>query len=174
MMLQRKVYREHTQLRSPSPFVPSLPPMASPEPFSIPPSSVSVRESPTQSNLVGRTLAPSRSVNRLTSPISFEPRSRLTPARSLRAQTREEPPHPSPEDPLGPSARFPYHLDSSEECLSCRPGGPRIYDLLNVAQFGVLSWVVVNREEEMFELDEILDEDKVMQALWARWILLKR
>jgi hypothetical protein len=43
-----------------------------------------------------------------------------------------------------------------------------------VAQFGVLSWVVVNREEEMFELDEILDEDKVMQALWARWILLKR
>jgi len=36
----------------------------------------------------------------------------------------------------------------------------------------VLSWFIVDREEELFELDDVLDEDKVMQALWGRWILL--
>ena len=60
---------------------------------------------------------------------------------------------------------------------SCRPGGPRIYDLLNtlpLEPFGVLSWLIIDREEELFELDDILDEDKVMLALWNRWIFLNR
>jgi hypothetical protein len=83
-------------------------------------------------------------------------------------------------DPLGPSAHYPYLPESSEDGqvhFSCRPGGPRIFDLLNtlpLAPFGTLSWFIIDREEELFELNDIPDEDKVMQALWARWILLKR
>lgn len=41
-------------------------------------------------------------------------------------------------------------------------------------QFGVLAWQVLDREEEIFESDEVRDEYKVMHALWARWILLNR
>ncbi|KAG8216511.1 hypothetical protein J3R82DRAFT_6627 [Butyriboletus roseoflavus] len=60
---------------------------------------------------------------------------------------------------------------------SCRPGGPRLFDFLNTLSlkpYGVLKWVIIDREEELFELDDILDEDKVMQALWFRWIFLNR
>lgn len=45
---------------------------------------------------------------------------------------------------------------------------------LSLKPFGVLKWVIIDREEELFELDDILDEDKVMQALWFRWIFLNR
>jgi hypothetical protein len=41
-------------------------------------------------------------------------------------------------------------------------------------EFGVLSWFVVDKEEEIFECDDVRDEDKVIQALWARWIVLHR
>ena len=61
--------------------------------------------------------------------------------------------------------------------FSCRPGGPRIYDLLNtlsLAPFGVLSWFIIDREEELFQVDDVLDEDKVMQALWGRWIMINQ
>ena len=40
--------------------------------------------------------------------------------------------------------------------------------------YGVLSWYVIDKEEEIFECDDVRDEDKVMQALWGRWILLNR
>jgi hypothetical protein len=52
-----------------------------------------------------------------------------------------------------------------------------LYDLLNgltMEHFGVLGWAVVDKEEEMFESDEVRDEDKVIQALWGRWIMLNR
>jgi hypothetical protein len=88
---------------------------------------------------------------------------------------------PPPEDPLGPAARPPYLPAIYEGAVpvyySCRPGGPRLYDLLNTLSmepFGVLSWFVIDKEEEIFECDDVRDEDKVMQALWARWILLNR
>ncbi|KIJ61407.1 hypothetical protein HYDPIDRAFT_96506 [Hydnomerulius pinastri MD-312] len=45
---------------------------------------------------------------------------------------------------------------------------------LSLEPYGVLKWVVVDREEELFELDDVLDEDKVIQALWYRWIFLNR
>ena len=84
-------------------------------------------------------------------------------------------PSPPPQDnPLGPAAQFPY---IPEDEYSCRPGGPKIYDLLNslpLEPFGVLSWMIVDREEELFELDDVRDEDKVMMALWNRWIILNR
>ncbi|KAI0084749.1 hypothetical protein BDY19DRAFT_1060135 [Irpex rosettiformis] len=60
---------------------------------------------------------------------------------------------------------------------SCRPGGPRIFDLLNelpMDPFGVLAWSITQREEEIFEHEDISDEDKVMLALWNRWILLNK
>ncbi|KAF8880074.1 hypothetical protein BD779DRAFT_1550327 [Infundibulicybe gibba] len=60
---------------------------------------------------------------------------------------------------------------------SCRPGGPYIYDLLDtlpLAQFGAITWSVLEREEEIFESDDIRDVDKVMHALWARWVTLHR
>lgn len=40
--------------------------------------------------------------------------------------------------------------------------------------FGVLAWAITDREEEIFESDEMRDEYKVMHALWARWIMLNR
>ena len=41
-------------------------------------------------------------------------------------------------------------------------------------EFGALSWYIIDKEEEIFECDDVRDEDKVMQALWARWIFLHR
>ncbi|KAG1779412.1 hypothetical protein EV702DRAFT_1087975 [Suillus placidus] len=86
-------------------------------------------------------------------------------------------PTPAPRsDPLGPAAQYPYLLES-DGIYSCRVGGPRLYDLLNTLpldKFGVLAWVILDREEEIFEIDDVRDEDKVMQALWFRWIFLNR
>lgn len=77
---------------------------------------------------------------------------------------------------LGPTAQPPY-LPHGNIQFSCRPGGPRLYDLLNtlpMEPFGIMSWFVIDKEEEIFELDDVRDEDKVMMALWGRWILLNR
>ena len=87
-----------------------------------------------------------------------------------------------PVNPLGPTAKYPFLPVRSDDCkivirYSCRIGGPKIYDLLGTLpmdQFGVLAWVVLDREEEIFEVDDIKDEYKVMHALWARWIFLNR
>ncbi|KAF8838931.1 hypothetical protein BDN67DRAFT_824590 [Paxillus ammoniavirescens] len=85
-----------------------------------------------------------------------------------------------PQDILGPEATFPYlpeDIERGDVYYSCRPGGPRLYDILNTLSlepYGVLKWVIVDREEELFELDDVLDEDKVIQALWFRWIFLNR
>ncbi|KAJ3507036.1 hypothetical protein NLJ89_g6530 [Agrocybe chaxingu] len=60
---------------------------------------------------------------------------------------------------------------------SSRPGGPCLFDLLGtlpMEKFGVLDWDVIDREEEIYETDEVKEEYKVMHALWARWILLNR
>lgn len=81
---------------------------------------------------------------------------------------------PRKENMQGPAAYHPYLRG---EMISCRPGGPRLYDLLNelpLEEFGTLSWSVVDREEEIFEFTDIRDEDKVMLALWNRWIMLNR
>ena len=41
-------------------------------------------------------------------------------------------------------------------------------------EFGIMSWAIIDREEEIFELEDVRDEDKVMLALWNRWIMLNR
>ena len=96
--------------------------------------------------------------------------------------TRYPTPPPS-DDPLGPSARKPYlpaeplYPGGQTVYYSCRPGGATLYDLLNtlpMEPYGILDWAVLDREEEIFESDEVKDEYKVMHALWARWIFLNR
>lgn len=84
-------------------------------------------------------------------------------------------PTPPPRTNLeGPSAVYPY---LPPDQYSARPGGPKLYDLLNTLSlepFGLMTWFIVDKEEDIFELDDVRDEDKVMQALWARWMLLNR
>jgi len=40
--------------------------------------------------------------------------------------------------------------------------------------YGILGWAVLDKEEEIFESDDIPDEHKVMHALWGRWIFFNR
>jgi hypothetical protein len=40
--------------------------------------------------------------------------------------------------------------------------------------FGVLEWEIRFKEEEIFELEGIADEHKVLHALWVRWIFFNR
>jgi len=98
-------------------------------------------------------------------------------------RTKEEPEEltlPSVEeiydDFLNPSIRPPYLPFKTVE-YSCRPNGPKLYDILgaeSLERFGILAWSIIDREEELFEMDGVRDEDKVMQALWCRWIMLNR
>jgi hypothetical protein len=92
-------------------------------------------------------------------------------------------PTPPPLDnPLGPAARPPYLPAYSEYggptvYYSCRPGGACLFDLLGtlpMKEFGILEWEVLDREEEIYESDDVKEEYKVMQALWARWIMCYR
>lgn len=92
-------------------------------------------------------------------------------------------PTPPPADNLlGPAAQPPYLPAKSEYggptvYHSYRPGGPCLFDLLNTLpldQFGVLDWEILDREEEIYESDDVKEEYKVMHALWARWIMLNR
>ena len=92
-------------------------------------------------------------------------------------------PTPPPADNLlGPAAQPPYLPAKSEYggptvYHSYRPGGPCLFDLLNtlpLEPFGVLDWEILDREEEIYESDDVKEEYKVMHALWARWIFLNR
>lgn len=37
-----------------------------------------------------------------------------------------------------------------------------------------MDWLIIDQEEDLFELDNVRDEDKMMRALWNRWIFLNR
>lgn len=102
------------------------------------------------------------------------------PIRMRRSSRYPTPPPRS--NPLGPSAQPPYLPAKSEYGgpdidYSYRPGGPCLYDLLNtlpLEPYGVLSWDILDREDEIYERDNMKGEHKVMHALWARWIVLNR
>ncbi|PFH50530.1 hypothetical protein AMATHDRAFT_85750 [Amanita thiersii Skay4041] len=92
-------------------------------------------------------------------------------------------PRPAPStNRRGPAARQPYlpmksTFGGPDVYYSTRPGGPYLFDLLQLLPlepFGTLSWLVLDREEEMYLCDEVPDELKVIQALWSRWIMLNR
>lgn len=111
------------------------------------------------------------------------PTETVEPARppSYRGSLPERyPSPPPPSNPEGPAAQYPYLYvleKDGEVPYSCRPTGPKIYDLLNslpLEPFGVLSWMIVDREEDLYELEDVNDEDKSMLALWNRWIMLNR
>ncbi|KAI0360428.1 hypothetical protein OH77DRAFT_1516923 [Trametes cingulata] len=105
----------------------------------------------------------------------------VPPGTSFRGSLPERyPSPPPPTDPLGPAAQYPFLPETDrdgQQMYSCRIGGPRIYDLLNelpLDEYGIMSWAIVDREEELFEMDDVRDEDKVMLALWNRWIMLHK
>ncbi|KAJ7132828.1 hypothetical protein C8R43DRAFT_1023565 [Mycena crocata] len=83
---------------------------------------------------------------------------------------------------LGPTARFPFLPAKSEFGgpdlkYSVRFGGPKVYDLLDLLPmepYGIWAWSVLDREEEIFESDDLTDHQKVIHAVWARWIVLNR
>lgn len=77
-------------------------------------------------------------------------------------------------DPLGP---LPDASDDESLRFSCRPCGPRLFDLVArfpASDYGLTSWSLFERDEELFEIDDMRDEEKAMQALWNRWIFSER
>jgi hypothetical protein len=88
----------------------------------------------------------------------------------------------SASDPLGPLGVYPYafpdvHDDKDRLITSCRPCGPRLFDLVAgqpMSNYGLTSWSILERDEELFEIDDMRDEEKAMQALWNRWIFSER
>ena len=121
-----------------------------------------------------------------TSTRSSNTRSSVSTTRSSTTARPDRPsryPTPPPADNLlGPAAQPPYLPAKSEYggptvYHSYRPGGPCLFDLLNtlpLEPFGVLDWEILDREEEIYESDDVKEEYKVMHALWARWIMLNR
>ncbi|KAF7430448.1 hypothetical protein PC9H_006155 [Pleurotus ostreatus] len=116
-------------------------------------------------------------------PASTQPPQAACPPSSRPPNLPARCPTPPPkENPLGPAARYPYLPYVSEYggptmFYSCRPGGPRLYDLLGtlpMEPFGLMAWYILDIEEEMFDEDHIADELKVVLALWGRWIFLHR
>ncbi|EJF63894.1 hypothetical protein DICSQDRAFT_179128 [Dichomitus squalens LYAD-421 SS1] len=116
-------------------------------------------------------------------PMTGRPSLATAPRRSYRGSLPARyPSPPPPDDPQGPAAQYPYlpqtTADGQEEVYSCRVGGPRIFDLLNTLptdeKFGIMAWEIVHREEELFEMEDVRDEDKVMLALWNRYIIMNR
>ncbi|KAI0264680.1 hypothetical protein BC834DRAFT_250486 [Gloeopeniophorella convolvens] len=102
----------------------------------------------------------------------------LAPATASASSSRT----PGPCDPLGPAAMSPYlpvNIHGSEESFrfSSRPGGQRLFDLVSrypMSDYGLTSWSILERDEELFEIDDMRDEEKALQALWNRWIFSKR
>jgi hypothetical protein len=77
-------------------------------------------------------------------------------------------------DPLGP---LPDASDDESLSFSCRPCGPRLFDIIArfpASDYGLTSWSLFERDEELFEIDDVRDEEKAMQALWNRWIFSER
>ena len=99
----------------------------------------------------------------------------LRPPRPIDPANPSRYPTPPPfKDLEGPTTVHPY---ISEDTYSDRPGGPKLYDILSelsLEPFGLMTGYVIEKEEDVFELDEMRDEDKVILVLWSRWILLNR
>jgi hypothetical protein len=90
---------------------------------------------------------------------------------------------PSARDPLGALGTRPRLSSSVDDDsgtilgLSCRPCGPRLFDAIArypISEYGLTSWSLLERDEELFEIDDVRDEEKAMQALWNRWMFFKR
>ncbi|KAG6899859.1 hypothetical protein C0993_006203 [Termitomyces sp. T159_Od127] len=93
-----------------------------------------------------------------------------TTTSTQRPRDTRYPTPPPPHNPLGPAAQFPYLPAKSEYggpdiYYSCRPGGACLYDLLNtlpLEPYGVLAWEILDREDEIFDSDNVKDEYKML------------
>jgi hypothetical protein len=89
---------------------------------------------------------------------------------------------PSALDPLGalrthPDLSSSMRDDNYSLGFSCRPCGPRLFDLVardSISDYGLTSWSLLERDEELFEIDDVRDEEKAIQAMWNRWIFFQR
>ncbi|KAG2003477.1 hypothetical protein CC2G_004078 [Coprinopsis cinerea AmutBmut pab1-1] len=112
--------------------------------------------------------------------------------------SRRYPTPPPPDDPLGPVSRRPKfplvsEYDGPTIYYSCRinpsnhsrrenddeptDNEPTVFDWLGTLpldDYGLMDWAILDKEEEIWESDDVTDEQKVMHALWARWIFLNR
>ncbi|KAI0765307.1 hypothetical protein C8Q74DRAFT_1458431 [Fomes fomentarius] len=129
--------------------------------------------SPTPSIIVKQLHSPGPRAGRL----GLTTATRISYRGSLPARYPSPPP---PFDSLGPAAQPPYLPETGPDgqpLYSCRIGGPRLFDLLNtlpMEEFGIMSWAIIDREELLFEMEDVRDEDKVMLALWNRYIMVHR
>ncbi|KAG6917601.1 hypothetical protein DXG01_001830 [Tephrocybe rancida] len=122
------------------------------------------------------TPTPSSSRGRSTTVATTATTTTAATASTQRLRDTRYPTPPPPDNPLGPAARPPYLPAMSEYggpdiYYSCRPSGACLYDLLNtlpLEPFGVLAWDVLDREDEIYDSDNVKDEYKVMHALWGR------
>ncbi|KAI0037131.1 hypothetical protein K488DRAFT_81357 [Vararia minispora EC-137] len=78
-----------------------------------------------------------------------------------------------------PTVKPPYLPATAEDGTvihySCRPGGPKLYNLLDtlsLEEYGLQEWSIIDDEDEILEVEDQLDEDKVISALWNRWVAL--
>lgn len=122
--------------------------------------------------------------SRLTAPV-ISPKGKgkePTTARQFKPRPPLYPRPPPSSNRLGAAARPPYLPAKStfggpDIYYSTRFSGPCLFDLLNLLPlepFGVFDGMVIDREEEIYNDDELAQEEKVIVALWARWIMLNK
>ena len=89
---------------------------------------------------------------------------------------------PHARDPLGALKTHSYLSssvgdDSCSPNFSCRPCGPRLFDSVaedSISDYGLTLWSLLERDEELFEIDDVRDEEKAIQAMWNRYIFFER
>ncbi|VDB92480.1 unnamed protein product [Peniophora sp. CBMAI 1063] len=138
--------------------------------------------SPARTSVTLSTPAPSTPIKREPSPAPVHPEIVVSPVL---------PPPPVPRSaikrerltgiPLDPYIQPPYLTspvpteDGGLIYYSCRPGGPRIYDYLQVLSlkpYGLMRWQVEETEAHILESEGLSDVGKCMHSLHNRWALL--
>jgi hypothetical protein len=49
-----------------------------------------------------------------------------------------------------------------------------LLDCLDMEKIGALKWYTLEKEDDLMEWDDTRDEQKIMMALWCRWMLFSR
>ncbi|KAF8906729.1 hypothetical protein CPB84DRAFT_1844201 [Gymnopilus junonius] len=124
-------------------------------------------QGPQNSVTPSRTPETSSSTRRSQSATGSVSTSTLT-STSMRTPNSQYPAPPPRENPFGPAATPPYlpaHSDYGGPTVhySSRPGGSCLFDLLGtlpMGKFGLLDWEVLDREDEIYESDDVKEEYK--------------
>lgn len=103
---------------------------------------------------------------------SFLPRTQPSPVERIFIDLTRDSPPPPPIDPLGPSAV--QAVMEREYTSRYRKSVFDVLDDLPLAQFGNQVWAVLAMEEEIYRREDIPIEERVIAALWGRWITLNR